>query len=110
MYKHVVSAVAMIHIKVLIKKMDFVLNHMELSVDFVAKDLRLLSMSLEKVMRPRFFVLQNKRAMDGAGEDNPTQIFLMFMMPKVKFFTKIIQGHLKLLPCGLFIKMPLLMS
>ena len=50
-------------------------------------------MSLEKVMRPKFFVLQNKRAMDGARKDNPTRIFLMFMMLEVKFFTKIIQGH-----------------
>ncbi|GLJ13063.1 hypothetical protein SUGI_0204420 [Cryptomeria japonica] len=75
------------------KKMDFMLNHMELSVDFVAKHSRMFSMSLDKVMRPRFLVIQTMTAMNGAGEVNPTRLCIMLMMTEAKFVAQIIQGH-----------------
>ncbi|GLJ13064.1 hypothetical protein SUGI_0204470 [Cryptomeria japonica] len=75
------------------KKMDFMLNHMELSVDFVAKHSRMFTMSLDKVMRPRFFVIQTMTTMNGAGEVNPKRLFSMLMMKEAKFVAQIIQGH-----------------
>ncbi|GLJ13062.1 hypothetical protein SUGI_0204390 [Cryptomeria japonica] len=75
------------------KKMDFMLNHMELSIDFVAKHSRMFSMSLDKVMRPRFLVIQTMTAMNGAGEVNPTRLCTMLKMTEAKFVAQIIQGH-----------------
>ena len=84
MYKYIVSMVAITPIKVLQarievfpliltmleesvkKKLDFMLNHMKLSIDFVAKHSFLFSMSLDKLIRPRILVLQTIAAINGA--------------------------------------------
>ncbi|GLJ32343.1 hypothetical protein SUGI_0650920 [Cryptomeria japonica] len=71
------------------EKMDFMLNHMGLFVDFVTKHSRMFTMSLDKVMRPRFSVLQNMRV----GEVNLIRLHSMLMMSKAKFVAQIIQGH-----------------
>ncbi|GLJ32354.1 hypothetical protein SUGI_0651140 [Cryptomeria japonica] len=75
------------------KKMDFILNQMELSVDFVVKHACMLSMSFEKVIRPRFLVVQTMTAMNGAGEVKPTRIGTVLKMTEAKFVAQIIQGH-----------------
>ncbi|GLJ32345.1 hypothetical protein SUGI_0650950 [Cryptomeria japonica] len=75
------------------KKMDFMLNHMGLSIDFVTKHPRMFTMSLDKVMRPRFLVLQRMTAMNGAEEVNPTRLCSMLTMTEAKFVAQIIQGH-----------------
>ncbi|GLJ32350.1 hypothetical protein SUGI_0651080 [Cryptomeria japonica] len=75
------------------KKMDFMLNNMGLSVDFVTKHPRMFTMSLDKVMRPRFLVLQSMTAMNGAEEVKPTRIFSVLLMTEAKFVAQIIQGH-----------------
>lgn len=74
-------------------KMDFMLNHMGLSVNFLTKHPRMFTMSLDKVMRPRFLVLQNRAAKNGAGKVDPTRLYTMLMMTKAKFVGQIIQGH-----------------
>lgn len=74
-------------------KMDFMFNHIGLSVDFVAKHPRLLTMSLDKVMMPRFLVLQNMAAMIGTGEVNPTQLVTVLKMTEANFVAQIIQMH-----------------
>ncbi|GLJ53715.1 hypothetical protein SUGI_1146130 [Cryptomeria japonica] len=75
------------------KTMDFMLNHMRLSMDFVTKHPRMFTMSLDNVMRPRFLVLQNMTAMNGAGEIKPTRIYSVLLMTEAKFIAQIIQGH-----------------
>ncbi|GLJ32340.1 hypothetical protein SUGI_0650850 [Cryptomeria japonica] len=75
------------------KKMDFMLNHMGLSVDFVVKHPRMLTMSVNKVMRPRFLVLQSMTAMNGTEEVNPTRLCSILTMTKAKFVGQIIEGH-----------------
>ncbi|GLJ32365.1 hypothetical protein SUGI_0651320 [Cryptomeria japonica] len=75
------------------KKMEFMLNHMGLSVEFVAKHPRMFTMSLDKVMRPRFLVLQSMIAMNGAGEVNPTRLGTMLMLTEAKFVARIIERH-----------------
>ncbi|GLJ32373.1 hypothetical protein SUGI_0651460 [Cryptomeria japonica] len=75
------------------KKMDFMFNNMGLSVDFVTKHPRMFLMSLDKVMRPRFLVLQNMTAMNGAGEVKPTRIGTVLAMTEAKFVAQIIERH-----------------
>ncbi|GLJ32342.1 hypothetical protein SUGI_0650890 [Cryptomeria japonica] len=75
------------------KKMEFMLNHMGLSVDFVKKHPRKFTMSLDKVMRPRFLVLQSMIAMNGAGEINPTRLFTVLQIKEAKFVAQIIERH-----------------
>ncbi|GLJ32357.1 hypothetical protein SUGI_0651180 [Cryptomeria japonica] len=75
------------------KKMDFMLNNMGLSVDFVTNHPRMLTMSLDKVMRPRFLVLQNMKAMNGVEEVNPTRLCTMLTVTEAKFVAQIIERH-----------------
>ncbi|GLJ32371.1 hypothetical protein SUGI_0651410 [Cryptomeria japonica] len=76
------------------KKMEFMLNNMGLSVDFVTNHPRMLTMSLDKVMRPRFLVLQNMKAMNGAEEEvNPTRFCTMLTVTEAKFVAQIIERH-----------------
>ncbi|GLJ32360.1 hypothetical protein SUGI_0651210 [Cryptomeria japonica] len=75
------------------KKMEFMLNHMGLSVDFVTNHPRMFTMSVDKVMRPRFLVLQSMIAMNGAGEINPTRLFTMLQIKEAKFVAQIIERH-----------------
>ncbi|GLJ32347.1 hypothetical protein SUGI_0650970 [Cryptomeria japonica] len=75
------------------KKMDFMLNHMRLSMDFVTKHPRMFTMSLDRVMRPRFLVLQSMTTMNGAEEVKPTRISSMLLMTEAKFVAQIIEGH-----------------
>ncbi|GLJ32338.1 hypothetical protein SUGI_0650770 [Cryptomeria japonica] len=77
------------------KKMDFMLNHMGLSVEFVAKHPRMFSMSLDKVMRPRFLVLQSMTAMNGTEEVHPSRLYTVLMMNEAKFVAQIIERHLE---------------
>ncbi|GLJ32361.1 hypothetical protein SUGI_0651250 [Cryptomeria japonica] len=74
-------------------KMDFILNHMGLSVDFVTKYPNMISMSLDKVIWPRFLVLQSMTAMNGAGEVKPTRLGTMLMLTEAKFVARIIERH-----------------
>ncbi|KAH9323378.1 hypothetical protein KI387_018017 [Taxus chinensis] len=65
-----------------------------LSLNFVAKHPRLISTSLEKLLKPRFLVLQNMNFMNGEGHFRPKRLFTMLMMPEAKFVTeKIIKGY-----------------
>ncbi|XP_059064961.1 uncharacterized protein LOC131856997 [Cryptomeria japonica] len=75
------------------KKMNFMFNHMQLSVNYVTKHPRMFTMSLDKVMRPRFLVLQSMTAMNGAGQVNPRGLLTILMMTQAKFVARIIQAH-----------------
>ncbi|GLJ32349.1 hypothetical protein SUGI_0651060 [Cryptomeria japonica] len=75
------------------KKMDFMLNHMGLSVDFVTKHPRMFSMSLDKVMRPRFLVLERMTALNGAGKVNPTRLHTMLMRTEAEFVAQTIERY-----------------
>ncbi|GLJ18573.1 hypothetical protein SUGI_0330650 [Cryptomeria japonica] len=75
------------------KKMDFMLNQKEISIEFVTKHPHMLSMSLDRVMRPRFLVLKTMTTMNGAGKVNPTQLCTMLKITEAKFVAQIIQGH-----------------
>ena len=59
------------------KKLDFMFNHMKISVDFVEKHSCLFSMSLDKLLRPKLLVLQTIAAINGAGQVNSNQLFSM---------------------------------
>ncbi|XP_057823442.2 transcription termination factor MTERF15, mitochondrial-like [Cryptomeria japonica] len=75
------------------KKMEFMFNHMGLSVDFVTKHARMFTMSLDKVMRPRFSVLRSMTAMNRAGEVKQTRIYSALKIKEAKFVAQIIEGH-----------------
>ncbi|GLJ32370.1 hypothetical protein SUGI_0651400 [Cryptomeria japonica] len=75
------------------KKIDFMLNDMGLSIDFVTKHPHMFTMSLDKVMRPRFLVLQSMIAMDGIEEVNSSRLYTMLVMNEVKFVAQIIERH-----------------
>ncbi|KAH9323377.1 hypothetical protein KI387_018016 [Taxus chinensis] len=78
-----------VHVK---EKMEFLVNT-GFSLNFVAKHPRVISMSLERLLKPRFLVLHNMKLTNGEGHFRPERLYTMLMMPEAKFVTEIIKGH-----------------
>ncbi|XP_057823374.1 transcription termination factor MTERF5, chloroplastic [Cryptomeria japonica] len=71
------------------KKMNFLVNNVELPANYVVKHPRILTVSLEKTLRPRFLVWQKIKS----SNDFNFAFFTVLLMTEARFVSKIIRGH-----------------
>ncbi|XP_057823367.1 transcription termination factor MTERF8, chloroplastic [Cryptomeria japonica] len=71
------------------KKMDFLVNTMELPANYAVKHPGILTVSLEKTTRPRFLVWQKIKSIN----DFNIAFFTVLLMTEARFVSKIIKGH-----------------
>jgi hypothetical protein len=73
--------------------MQFLTNNVGLPANSVVKRHRFLEKNLEKVIKPRFLVLQEIKSLNGLGHYNDKQFCSIISMPEAKFLSKIVEGH-----------------
>ncbi|XP_057840966.2 transcription termination factor MTERF4, chloroplastic [Cryptomeria japonica] len=71
------------------EKMNFLVNNMELSANYVVKYPKFLQISLEKTMRPRFLVWQKIKSIDALN----LSIYTLLRMSETRFVDRIIKEH-----------------
>ncbi|GLJ33163.1 hypothetical protein SUGI_0667620 [Cryptomeria japonica] len=73
--------------------MQFLINDVGLPANSVVKRPHLLGKNLEKVIKPRFLVLQEIKSLNGLGNFDAKQFSSIITMPEAKFLSKIVEGH-----------------